>query len=130
MNHCLLDNEMPQVAVLFSGGRDSSLAACLFALKGYRVHLLSFVSGIGIKSDISDYRYNELHTRFPHHILGRESIPIFGLFRKIAIVNIEEDFAKYKVNLILVGEKMAMHAAAIVYCQQHAIESGLSQPTR
>jgi hypothetical protein len=111
-----------EVAILFSGGRDSSLAASIYALKGYKVHLLSFFSGIGIKGDISDYRFNELRERFPENIESRISIPIFGLFRRIAILDIEDDFAKYKFNLILVGEKMAMHAAAIVYCLKNNIK--------
>ncbi|HZS42600.1 MAG TPA: hypothetical protein VFA52_00010 [Candidatus Paceibacterota bacterium] len=110
-----------EVAVLFSGGRDSSLAACIYALKNYKVHLISFISGIGIKSEISEYRFKELKEMFPEHIMGRVFIPIFGLFRRIAILNIENDFAKYKYNLILVGEKMAMHAAAIVYCLKRNI---------
>lgn len=110
------------VAVLFSGGRDSSLAACLMAMRGYKVHLLSFVSGFGVKSEIAEYRFDELRNRFPNNITGRVIIPIFGLVRKIATLNIEQDFAKYKVNLILVGEKLAMHAASTVYCLQNDVE--------
>lgn len=110
-----------EVAILFSGGRDSSLAACIYALKGYKVHLLSFFSGIGIKSEISEYRFEELKTRFPENIVNRVFIPTFGLFRRIAILNIEEDFAKYKYNLILVGDKLAMHAAAIVFCLKNKV---------
>ena len=109
------------IAILFSGGRDSSLAACLYSLQGYRVHLLSFISGLGVKGDISNYRYDELKARFPDNIVCRQHLPTFGLVRKISLVDIEKDFATYKKNLILVGEKMAMHAAAIVYCLQHEI---------
>ena len=105
-----------EVAVLFSGGRDSTLSACFFALNGYKVHLLSFYSGLGIKSDISNYRFQELKERFPEQIVDRVVLPTFGLVRKIAIVNIESDFARYKSNLILLGEKLAMNAAATVYC--------------
>ncbi len=110
-----------EVAILFSGGRDSSLAACIYALKGYKVHLLSFLSGIGIKSEISDYRFEELKILFPNNIDKRIFIPTFGLFRHVAILNIEDDFARYKFNLILVGEKLAMHASAVVYCLKNNI---------
>lgn len=106
------------VAVLFSGGRDSSLAACLYAMRGWNVKLLSFNSGIGIGSELATHRYEELKARFPERIVERIVVPIFGIFRRIAIVDIERDFAKYKINLVLLGEKLAMHAAATVYCLQ------------
>lgn len=114
-----LQEKTKEVAILFSGGRDSTLSACLFALNGYKVHLLSFHSGLGIKSDISNYRFQELNERFPEQIVDRVVLPTFGLVRRIAIVNIESDFAKYKVNLILLGEKLAMNTVATVYCLQN-----------
>lgn len=113
--------DIPAIAILFSGGRDSSLCVCLLASAGYRVHLLSFDDGIGIGSELSNYRYEELRGRFPDRINPRVRIPIFGLFRKIAIQTIEDDFARYEKNLILLGSKLAMHAAATVYCLQHGI---------
>src|SRR6266545_4501134 len=79
------------VAILFSGGRDSSLAACLLAIKGYQVHLLSFISGLGVKGEVSEYRVQELIERFPQNIVGRVRLPTFGIVRKIAILNIEND---------------------------------------
>lgn len=48
-----MNKERETVAVLFTGGKDSSLVACLEASKGNNVHLLTGVSGIGIKSELS-----------------------------------------------------------------------------
>ncbi|MEH7048614.1 hypothetical protein [Bacillus pseudomycoides] len=110
-----------QVAVLFTGGRDSTLVACYEALKGNKVHLLTCDSGIGIKRDVADYRVKELMERFPEQIISRTILPTYGLFRSIAIKNIEEDFKKWNKNLILLGDKMAIHAAATVYCIQNNI---------
>lgn len=39
--------------------------ACLEASKGNEVHLLTCNSGIGIKSELSQFRVNEIIERFP-----------------------------------------------------------------
>lgn len=41
--------EREKVAILFTGGRDSSLVACLESLQDKEVHLITCNSGIGIK---------------------------------------------------------------------------------
>lgn len=110
-----------KVAVLFTGGRDSSLVACLEALQGKEVHLLTCNSGIGIKSELSEIRVEELKHRFPEQIVGRTVLPTYGLFRSIAISKLEEDFKRWGVNLILLGDKLAIHAAATVYCLKNGI---------
>jgi len=113
--------ENNEAAVLFSGGRDSSLSCCLLAISGLHIQLLSFNDGIGIHKDVANYRVEELRTVFPGNILAWNKIDISGLFRKIAIADIESDFAKYKKNLILLGNKLAMHAAATVFCVRNGI---------
>lgn len=110
-----------KVAVLFTGGRDSSLVACLEALQGKEVHLLTCNSGIGIKSELSEIRVEELKNRFPEQIVGRTVLPTYGLFRSIAISQLEEDFKRWGINLVLLGDKLAIHAAATVYCLQNDI---------
>jgi hypothetical protein len=107
--------------VLFSGGRDSSLAACLLAEAGAKVHLVTTFNGAVVKGDIADYRVKELTTIFPDHILSRVIIPTFGLFRRVALASIEADFERYKYNLIPVGDSVASHAAAIVYNLKNSI---------
>ncbi|WP_183256098.1 Rossmann-fold NAD(P)-binding domain-containing protein [Anoxybacteroides tepidamans] len=111
-----------KVAVLFTGGRDSSLVACLEALQGREVHLLTCNSGIGIKSELSEFRVQELKSLFPEQIVGRTVLPTYGLFRSIAIARLEEDFKRWGVNLVLLGDKLAIHAAATVYCVQNGIK--------
>ncbi|WP_227522039.1 adenine nucleotide alpha hydrolase family protein [Bacillus solitudinis] len=110
-----------KVAVLFTGGKDSTLVASLEALKGNEVHLLTCNSGIGIKSELSEIRVKELKERFPNQIHSRTILPTYGLLREIAILNIEEDFKRWGVNLVLLGDKLAIHAAATVYCLENNI---------
>jgi predicted subunit of tRNA(5-methylaminomethyl-2-thiouridylate) methyltransferase len=123
----MINSHHSSVALLFSGGRDSSLAACLLAQADMKLHLLSMNNGAGVKADVSEYRYKELCEVFPEHIVKRVTLPTFGLFRRVALANIEDDFAKYKKNLIPLGDALASHAEAVVYCSRNnltAIASG------
>jgi hypothetical protein len=38
-----------------------------------------------------------------------------GLFRRIALTNIEADFDRYRKNLIVLGSQLAMHTEAVLY---------------
>ena len=103
-------------AVLFSGGRDSSLVACLLANQGIPVHLLTCNNGVSIGSELAEYRFNELRQAFGNGIAIRQVVSTMGLFRRIALANIETDFATYQKNLIVLGSQLAIHAEAVVYC--------------
>jgi hypothetical protein len=109
------------VGVLFSGGRDSSLVASLLARNGWRVHLITCDNGISMGGEVIQYRLNELYQRFPDSFLPHITLASYGLFRRIALAAIEEDFAKYKKNLITLGSQLATHATAAVYCLDHGI---------
>lgn len=110
-----------RAVVLFSGGRDSSLAACLLARDGFILDLLTTFNGASISSDVLEYRLRELRATFPENIATAVTLPTYGLFRRLALASIEEDFAKYKKNLIPLGDALATHAEAVVYCQRHKI---------
>src|SRR5437870_11022987 len=107
-------------AVLFSGGRHSSLVACLIADWCTDVDLLTTRNGATVGTGIVAYRVRELRSQFPsirkHVIRGT-----FGLFRRIAIVDIEKDFAAYRRNLIPLGDSLASHTEAILYCRKEKI---------
>jgi predicted subunit of tRNA(5-methylaminomethyl-2-thiouridylate) methyltransferase len=111
-------------AIMFSGGRDSSLAAVTYCLRGREIQLLRFATGLGISSQLPEIRETELRTRFGKQILPTPSpIPIHGLVRRIAIAEIEADFQEFEgKNLVLLGEKLAIHAAALVFCLNNGID--------
>jgi hypothetical protein len=109
------------VAVLFSGGRDSSLVAALLARDGWKVHLVTCDNGISMGGDVIQHRLNELQRRFPDSFACHTTLPSYGLFRHIALAAIEDDFAKYKKNLITLGSQLATHSTAAVYCLEHGI---------
>lgn len=112
---------MKKVAVLFTGGKDSSLVACRAAKSYDEVHLLTANSGIGIGSNLTDIRVSELREAFPETTFIHKRIPTAALFREISIKNIEDDFDKWKVNLVLLGEKLAIHTVATQYCIENDI---------
>lgn len=95
-----MNKERETVAVLFTGGKDSSLVACLEASKGNNVHLLTGVSGIGIKSELSEIRVKELIERFPNVVIERHFLSTSALLRKIAIKDIEKDILKWKCKAL------------------------------
>ncbi len=116
--------------VLFSGGRDSSLATCLLATGGRRVHLLTCNNGVCIGGDLSQHRYVELQTALGQRLDGRTVASSMGLFRRIALQDIESDFARFGKNLILLGSQLATHTEGIVYCLDHGIKSMAAGSTK
>ncbi|OIN61210.1 7-cyano-7-deazaguanine synthase [Arsenicibacter rosenii] len=111
------------VAMLFSGGRDSSLATCILANENSKIHLLSMFNGAVVKGDISQYRYNEIKEKFPNNIISFNILSSFSLFRRIALLDIEKDFERFKYNLIPVGDALATHTIAVIYCIQNKINN-------
>lgn len=111
----------PQL-VMFTGGRDSTLAACLLMLQGIPVHLFSANSGCSIHRGILSYRIDELKRRFGDLIVTHVVEDISGAFRSIAIASLEDDIVRDKKNLVLLGEKIAIHAHVVNYCQRNGIK--------
>lgn len=116
--------------VLFSGGRDSSLAACLLGTRGRCVHLLTCNNGVCIGGDLSQHRYRELQTALGSRLVGRTVVPSIGLFRRLALQNIEADFARFGKNLIVLGSQLATHTEGIVFCLDNGIKSMAAGSTK
>lgn len=116
--------------VLFSGGRDSSLAACLLATAGKRVHLLTCNNGVSIGGELSQHRFVELQGALQDQLDGRTIVSSMGLFRRVALQDIEADFARFGKNLILLGSQLATHTEGIVFCLNRGIKSMAAGSTR
>lgn len=109
------------IAVLFSGGRDSSLAACLLAASGSEVLLLTGRSGTEAGGELTEIRTRELIEALGSKILAHEYLNTRASFREIAISQIEHDFRKYGKNLILLGATLALLTEAVVFCLNRGI---------
>ena len=106
---------------MFTGGRDSTLAACHLMLQGIPVHLYSANSGCSLHRGILSHRVEELRRRFVDLVTGHTVQDISGAFRSIAIEHIETDIMKYRKNLVLLGEKIAIHAHIVDFCRRNGI---------
>jgi hypothetical protein len=106
---------------MFTGGRDSTLAACHLMLQGIPVQLYSANSGCSLHRGILSHRVDELRRRFGDLVVGHTVEDISGAFRAIAIEHIESDILKYRKNLVLLGEKLAIHAHLVDFCRRNDI---------
>ena len=107
--------------VMFTGGRDSTLTAVNLMLKKIPVHLFTASSGCGLYREPLEIRVEELRKRFGNLVVVHHVENISGTFRQLAITTIEHDILKYKKNLVLLGEKLAIHVHAIDYCHRNGI---------
>lgn len=108
-------------AVLFSGGIDCSLVALLLRKEGHNVHLLHYEHGASISNGLHRIRFAELQQLIGSDKIVLKELSHRGLFRKFALANIEQDFAKYKTSMICLGCRLAMHMETIIYCMQNNI---------
>ncbi|SFR67965.1 adenine nucleotide alpha hydrolase family protein [Anaeromicropila populeti] len=109
--------------VLFSGGIDCSLAACILSEQQYKVHLVHYINGTSISNSLYQIRYNELKCVLGDDMISLTELKIPGLFRKLSLSNIEQDFKKYENNMICLGCRMGMHVETIVYALKNNIQT-------
>ena len=115
---------MTDISVLYSGGLDSTLASAMLARKGYTLHLLTFDNGVSYGVDSSRIHVGELQSLFPGRISTHKIIRSSGLFKRMSLVPIEEDFKKYgNTNLVCLGCKLSMFAHSIIY----SIDNGITK---
>lgn len=120
MNNGLLKNE--EAVLLFSGGRDSSLAVVRLIEMGYKIHLLTFDNGATEDIAKSNLRLSEYSDEIKKNIITRKIINSKKLFKKIALSSIETDITYFQKNLVCMGCKMAMHAISLNYCLKNGIK--------
>lgn len=111
-----------EAVLLFSGGRDSSLAAVRLIEMGYEIHLLTFDNGAIEGIARSNLRLGEFNEKIKKKIITRKIINCKELFKKIALFDIEKDIESLKTNLICMGCKMAMHTISVNYCLKNDIK--------
>lgn len=108
------------VALLFSGGRDSTAVALQLHQQGHPLHLLTFRTGLGIDEGLLGLRVTELEkawgNTFQFHIL-----PVCGLVRELCFRDLVSDILTDKTQLVLLGEALAMLVTAIGFCSSHGV---------
>lgn len=115
--------DQKEVALLFSGGIDSTLAAVILSLKDYKIHLLTMDNGVSDKSKYTEDRYNDLKELFPNNIVTWKRLICKKLFIDIAIEDIDKNMKKYRSNLLCLGCKLSMHTVGLTYCLDNNIKN-------
>jgi hypothetical protein len=114
---------MQKVAVLFSGGSDSTLAAAMAAEAGHEVHLLTFdrISFIGAQ-DYTQFNLNNLRRIYGKRIHTHQVINIDQLHATVCYANYFEILFQFGLTVTsLCFTKIAMHWATAIYCKEHQI---------
>jgi predicted subunit of tRNA(5-methylaminomethyl-2-thiouridylate) methyltransferase len=106
-----------QVALMFSGGVDSTVAAIKLLDEFDRVHLLTFSNGYGHYGfHRVRRRVRELDSRYPGRFV-HFTASVRDLFEQICLSTIMEDYRRFgSAFMWCMGCKLAMHARSIVYC--------------
>lgn len=99
------------------------MAACRLAQNGKFVFPITCFNGVTINHHIAHGRYEEIRKRFPKNIGEHINIPTFGLFRKLALKTLEEDFKKYSSLLVCLGCKLSAFSCALKYCLENNIKT-------
>ena len=111
-----------EVALMFSGGVDSTVAAIKLQEQFDKVHLLTFSNGYGhyaFKRTVR--RVGELEARYPGKFVHFTS-SIKSLFEDVCLSSIVSDYRKFgSAFMWCMGCKLAMHARSIIYCRQNGV---------
>ena len=110
------------VTLLFSGGVDSTMAACTLAEQHDHVHLVSYKNGYGhYKMERTQRRAEEVAQRYPGKVT-HSLISIQELFEQMVLSTLEEDYRRHGSGFIwCMGCKLAMHTRTIIYNVENAI---------
>lgn len=123
-----MTQKAPQL-VMFTGGRDSTLAACHLMLKGIPVHLYSGNSGCSLHRDILQVRVKELKDRFGDLMVTHIVEDISGSFRSVAIAELEQDILEDKKILFCWARKLlSMLTSSIIARGMASILSMMELP--
>lgn len=109
------------VAVMFSGGRDSTLAAAYYAERGCAVHLLTFENGSHQAIEIVRSRVKELRSRWPEEVRIWNILSCSKALRDIALMTLTADVRLYGEQLVCLGSAFAMVARSIDYCVSRSV---------
>jgi len=111
-----------EITLLFSGGVDSTMAACNLASSYESVHLVSYFNGYGhYRVSRTAKRAAELSRHFPG-TFTHSIISIQDIFESLVIHSIWDDYREFGSGFIwCMGCKLAMHIRTIIYNIDHDI---------
>lgn len=119
-----MSEKAPHIALMFSGGVDSTVAAWRLAETHARVDLLSYHHDYGqYKIRRTAKRAAELQRHFPH-TFSHQIISIRREFEELVLDPLEADYQRYRSGFIwCMGCKIVMHMRTVIHCLAHGIRA-------
>jgi len=111
-----------EIALMFSGGVDSTATAIMLAEHYDKVHLVTYKNGYGhYYHHRTRKRVDELNKalgdKFIYTLMSTKEY-----FDQIVVNSVLKDYAKYKSGFIwFMGCKMAMHMRSAIYCMENGL---------
>lgn len=113
-----------EALLLYSGGTDSTLAACLLAEKFDRVRLLTFrrFGLFSVGNPLSNV--GKLRRKYGEGKFSHELLPVDGLFERVSYDRFFRNLFRHGFFLLSTCGlcKLAMHLRAAVYCLDNGIK--------
>ena len=111
-----------EIALMFSGGLDSTATAVMLAERFRRVHLITYRNGYGhYYHHRTEDRVRELNRRLGDRFVWT-LISTKHHFDRILVDHVLADYAEYRSGFVwFMGCKMAMHMRSAVYCLEHGL---------
>ena len=112
------------VALMYSGGTDSTLAAVKAAQAFQQVHLLTYRRFGMFHLQNSERNVKALRERFGQERFVRPAlIPVDDLFRHVSYESYLRDLLRHRLMLLTTCGlcKLAMHLRTLVYCHRHGV---------
>lgn len=116
--------------VLFSGGKDSLLVTLRLLDKGYKVYLVTYENGCGLKAKNVHNTIKRLKERHEKNIVTLGVKNISGIFREFIYpyYNLKTDYIKENYGNITISQfnclacRISMYIASIILCKKYNIK--------
>jgi len=122
-----------EIALMYSGGSDSTLTAHRLAGICDRVHLITYRSFGIILARQSEMHYRQLCARFGPARFVRVHIDNRWLHRRL-VRTLSTDYVRYCAGtapgVICLACKLAMHVRTLIYCLEHGLPEAADGATR
>lgn len=115
--------------VLFSGGKDSLLVTLKLLDKGYKVYLVTYENGCGLKPENVNSTINRISEHYKNNIVNLGIKNVSGIFREFIypFYNYKSSFIEKEYGNITISQfnclscRLSMYIASIILCKNYSI---------
>ena len=115
--------------VLFSGGKDSLLVTLKLLDKGYKVYLVTYENGCGLKPENVNSTIDRISEHYKNNIVNLGIKNVSGIFREFIypFYNYKNSFIEKEYGNITISQfnclscRLSMYIASIILCKNYNI---------